>query len=101
MSPEKSSPFGAGALLVDRHLALRLHVVEDHHLLAADDGHLAHLVGVEPREVHVRDLAAREAEEAEHDVLDTGMDGRASLGGRELRVLVEEVQDDRQVVHAE
>ena len=69
MSPEWSSPPVPARLLVDRHLALGLHVVEDDHLLAADDGHLAHLVRVEPREVHVRDLAAREAEEAEDDVL--------------------------------
>src|SRR5262245_41178828 len=33
-----------GRLLVDGHLALQLHVVEDRHLLPADDGHLPHLV---------------------------------------------------------
>ena len=59
-------------LLVHRHLPLGLHVVEHDHLLAPDDGHLTHLVRVEPRQVHVRDLAAREAEEAEDDVLDAG-----------------------------
>ena len=35
-----------------------------------DDGHPPHLVRVEPREVHVRDLAGGEAEVAEDDVLD-------------------------------
>src|SRR4051812_6144492 len=54
-------------LLVDGHLSLQLHVVEDDHLLASDHGHLAHLVWIEPRQVHVGDLAAREAEIAEHD----------------------------------
>ena len=90
-----------GPLLVDRHLALGLHVVEHDHLLAADDGHLAHLVRVEPRQVHVRDLAAREAEEAEDDVLDARVEGRAAARPRPRRLLVEEVEDHRQVVHAE
>src|SRR5689334_22753352 len=90
-----------GALLVDRDLALRLHVVEDRHLLAADDGHLPHLVRVEPRQVHVGDLPAREAEEAEDDVLDALVVRPAALSGGELRVLVEQVEDHREVVDAE
>src|SRR6187401_463008 len=57
-------------LLVHGHLPLELHVVEHDHLLAADDGHPPHLVRVEPREMHVRDLPGGEAEEAEDDVLD-------------------------------
>ena len=65
---------GLGSLprvfLVDGHLPLELHVVEDDHLLLPDDGDLPHLVRVEPGEVHVRDLAAREAEVAEDDVFD-------------------------------
>ena len=71
MSPVRvcHSPYVSGALprrlLVDRHLALQLHVVEHDHLLAADDRDLPHLVRVEPREVHVRDLPAREAQVAE------------------------------------
>src|SRR5207248_9146034 len=69
--PRDGNAGGGDLLLVDRHLPLRLHVVEDHHLLAADDGHLPHLVRVEPGQVHVRDLLAREAEEAEDDVLDS------------------------------
>src|SRR5581483_1063089 len=88
-------------LLVERHLALELHVVEDHHLLAADDGDLPHLVRVEPREVHVRDLAARKAQVAEDDVLDTLGQEVAAVGHRLGRLLVEQVEDDRQVVHAE
>ena len=44
------------ALLVHGHLALELHIVEDDHLLVADDRHLPHLVRVEPRQMHVRDL---------------------------------------------
>ena len=57
-------------LLVDRDLAVELHVVEDGHLLRADDGHLSHLVRVEPGQVHVRDASRREAQVAEDDVLD-------------------------------
>ena len=51
--------------------------------------------------MHVRDLAAREAEEAEDNVLDARMDRRASLRRCDLRVLVEQVEDHREVVHAE
>ncbi len=88
-------------LLVDGHLALELHVVEDDHLLAADDGQLPHLVRVEPREVHVRDLARREAEVAEDDVLDAGREEVAAVRHSDLGILVEQVEDHRQVVHAE
>jgi hypothetical protein len=38
-------------LVVHRDLALGLHVVEDRHLVAADDGDAADLVWVEPRKV--------------------------------------------------
>ena len=58
------------ALVVDRDLAVGLHVVEDDHLLRADDRQLAHLVRVEPAQVEVRDGARRELEVAEDDVLD-------------------------------
>src|SRR6478609_12118269 len=37
-------------LVVDRDLALQLHVVEDGHPVSPDDGQAAHLVGVEPGE---------------------------------------------------
>src|SRR5581483_9604490 len=88
-------------LLVHGHLPLELHVIEDRHLLASDDGDLAHLVRVEPREVHVRDLAAREAEVAEDDVLDAGREEVAAVGDGERGVLVEQVEDHAQVVDAE
>ena len=57
-------------LVVDRDLAVGLHVVEHGHLGGADHGHLAHLVRVEPRQVQVADLAGVELDVAEHDVLD-------------------------------
>ena len=88
-------------LLVHRHLALELHVVEDDHLLAADDGHPAHLVRVEPRQVHVRDLPAREAQVAEDDVLDARREEVAPVRDALVRLLVEQVEDHREVVHAE
>src|SRR5512142_2745226 len=75
-------------LLVDGHLALELHVVEHDHLLAADDRDPAHLVRVEPRQVHVRDLPAREAQVAEHDVLDAFGEEVAAVRDAELRLLV-------------
>src|SRR5205085_157248 len=43
------------ALVVDRHLALQLHVVERGHLASADDGEPPLLVRVQPREVQVGD----------------------------------------------
>ena len=88
-------------LLVDGHLALELHVVEDDHLLAADHGHLAHLVRVEPREVHVGDAARREAEEAEDDVLDPLLQVVHPVRDRLARLLLEEPEDDGEVVDAE
>ena len=60
------------ALVVDRDLAVGLHVVEHDHLLRADDRQLARLVRVEPGQVQVRDDAGGELEVAEDDVLDAG-----------------------------
>ena len=88
-------------LLVDRHLAFELHVVEHHHLLQPDDGHLPHLVRVEPGQVHVRDAAGREAEEAEHDVLDPALQPVDAVRDRLGRLLAEEPEDHGEVVHAE
>src|SRR3954452_8658512 len=88
-------------LLVDGHLPLELHVVEDGHLLATDDGHLPHLVRVEPREMHVGDLPAREAQVAEDDVFDAFRQEVAALRNRCLGLLVEQVEDHREVVHSE
>ena len=51
-----------GALVVHRELALGLHVVEDGHLFAADDGQLSDLVRIEPGDVRMRHDARREAE---------------------------------------
>src|SRR5947199_12434 len=68
-----------GRLVVDRDLVLELHVVEDGHLLAADDGDLPHLVRVEPGEMHVCDATGREAEEAEDDVLHAGRQERVAV----------------------
>src|SRR6059058_1180211 len=80
-------------LFVDRHLALQLHVVEDDHLFVADNGQLAHLVRVEPREVHVRDLATREAEIAEDDVLDPGREERVAVCPRLRGLFLEQIKD--------
>src|SRR5205823_8687090 len=88
-------------LLVDGHLALELHVVEDDHLLAPDDGDPPHLVRVEPGEVHVRDVAAREAQVAEDDVLDPSGQEVPPVRDARLGLLVEEVEDHGEVVDAE
>ena len=52
------------------------------HLLAADHGELAQLVRVEPRHVHVRHAAAREAQVHEHDVLDLALQERRAARRR-------------------
>src|SRR6266508_3316692 len=88
-------------LLVHRHLALQLHVVEDDHLVLSDDRDPAHLVRVEPREVHVRDLPAREAQVAEDDVLHARVQKRVAASGDLARLLVEQVEDHGEVVNAE
>src|SRR5919201_449773 len=88
-------------LLVHRHLPLELHVVEDGHFLAPDDGDPPHLVRVEPRQVHVRDLPGGEAEVAEDDVLDALREEVSAVGDRVDRLLVKEVEDHREVVDAE
>ena len=90
-----------GRLLVDGDLPLELHVVEHDHLLPADHRHLPHLVGVEPREVHVGDLPGGEPEEAEDDVLDPLLEVVHAVRDRLARLLAEEPEDDRQVVHPE
>src|SRR5215216_968440 len=90
-----------GALVVDGHLALELHVVEDGHLVPADYGQLPHLVRVEPGEVHVRHDARREAEVAEDDVLDAFVDERLAARPDLRRLLADQVQDHREVVDAE
>src|ERR671929_85356 len=80
-------------LLVHRHLPLELHVVEDGHLLAPDDRDPPHLVRVEPRQVHVRDLPRREAEVAEDDVLDAVREEVAPVRHGLRGLLVEQVED--------
>ena len=103
--PRPPLPVGRGGLprrlLVDGHLPLELHVVEDDHLLAPDDGHPPHLVRVEPREVHVRDLARGEAQEAEDDVLDALLEVVHPVRHRLARLLAEEPEDHGEVVDAE
>ena len=49
----------------------------------------------------MRDLAAREAEVTEDDVFDAGREEVAALGDGDLGILVEQVEDHGQVVHAE
>src|SRR3990170_105945 len=88
-------------LLVDGDLALELHVVEDDHLLGSDHGDLSHLVRVEPGEVHVGDLSGREAEVTEHDVLHPAREEVPTEGIGLLGILVEEVEDHREVVDTE
>src|SRR6476646_4788495 len=88
-------------LLVHGDLPLELHVVEDDHLLAPDDGHLPHLVGVEPRQVHVGDLPGREAEEAEDDVFDALLQIVHHVRDRLAPLLAEEPEDHGEVVDAE
>src|SRR5262245_14026454 len=104
-APRLPLAVGLGAfprrLVVDRHLAIELHVVEHRHLVPADHSQPPHLVRVEPREVHVCDLPGREAQVAEDDVLDPVLEEVAALGRRRLRLLVEQVEDDREVVDAE
>src|SRR3954471_23055560 len=58
------------ALVVDGDLALDLHVVERGHLLRAHHREAALLVRVEPGQVQVRSEPGREAQVAEHHVLD-------------------------------
>ncbi len=89
------------ALVVHGHLAIGLHVVEDGHPLRADHGHLAHLVGVEPRQVQMADLAARELNVSKNHILDGGLDITLSARPDLDRIALEQVQDHRDVVHAE
>src|SRR6188472_1700120 len=88
-------------LLVHGDLPLELHVVEDDHLLAPDDRHPPHLVRVEPREMHVRDLAGREPQEAEDDVFDALLQVIHAVRDRLGRLLSQKPEDHRQVVDAE
>ena len=90
-----------GGAVVNRDLAIELHVVEDGHLPRADDRHAPHLVRVEPRQVHMRDLPGREAEVAEDDVLDAFLEKRLAARPDLGRLLPEQQQDHRQVVDAE
>ncbi len=90
------------ALVVDRHLAVGLHVVEHRHLARADHGHLAHLVRVEPGQVQVADLAASRSG-CSRRRRPRRPAGRSACAARPHldRVGVDQVQDDRDVVHAE
>ena len=67
----------------------------------ADDRQAPLLVGVEPGQVQVREDARREGEVAEHDVLDARAHERAAVGDARVRVFVDQVQHDRDVVCAE
>src|SRR3954451_18852816 len=88
-------------LVVDRDLAVELHVVEDGHLVPPDHGEAPHLVRVEPRQVHVRDLPGGEAQVAEDDVLDALVEEGVAVRRRLDDLLLDQVEDDREVVDAE
>src|SRR4029453_17044426 len=60
-----------------------------------------HLVRVEPRKVHVRDASRRKAQIAEDDVLYAFVEEVAAVRDRLRRLLLEQVEDDGEVVHAE
>src|SRR6266508_990500 len=90
-----------GCLGVHRHLALQLHVVEHGHLVAADDGDPADLVRVEPREVEVRDLPRWKTQVAEDDVLNPWIEECVAVRPDLARLLVDQEEEHREVVHAE
>src|SRR6201984_1066238 len=90
-----------GCLVVDGDLVVELHVVEDGHLVAADDREPPHLVGVEPRQVHVGNLPRGEAQVAEDDVLDSVGEERVAVRRGLDDLLLDQVQDHREVVDAE
>ncbi len=60
-------------LVVDPQLFARLHVVEHHHFLGAYHGELPFFMGIEPRELDVREHPARELHRQKHDILDCGL----------------------------
>ena len=67
----------------------------------ADDGQTACLVGIDPREMDVREHLALEPKRYEDDVL--GLLAKIRLArGRDLeRLAVEEMEDDRDIVRSE
>ena len=89
------------ALVVHRDLAVGVHVVEDGHLVAADDREAARLVRVEPGEVHVGDDARGELDVAEDHVLDAGRTYDSPRAADLGRPLAHEVEQDGDVVRAE
>src|ERR1700716_2035870 len=96
---------GAGALVealvVHRHLALELHVVERGHPPGADDGEAPLLVWVQPGQVEVRGEAGREAQEAEDHVLDPGLHVGLAARLDLVRLLAGERQQHGHVVRAQ
>src|SRR4051794_4338400 len=89
------------ALVVDSDLALEVHVVEGRHPLGADDGEAALLVRVQPRQVQVGGKPGREAQEAEHDVLDAALHVRLAAGAELVGLLPGQVEDHGDVMRPE
>src|SRR5918998_3475617 len=89
------------ALVVDRHLALDVHVVEGRHPPGTNDGEAPLLVRVQPREVQMGGQAGREAHETEHHVLDPPAHVRLPSGAQLVGLLLGQVQHHRDVVGAQ
>src|SRR5712691_2613800 len=101
--------FGEGAvirvvlrtLVVDPQLLCVLHVIEHHHLLAANDRHLSDLVRIEPAHVDVSQGLVIEIKRDEHDVLNAASQIGLPAGGDIGRLLAQQIQKDGYVVRRE
>ena len=90
------------ALLVDRHLALELHVVEDDHLLPADDGDLAaSCAGRARRGACARSCPTGSAGSRRRRPRRLGVRNEFPCAQASDGLLVEQVEDHREVVDAE
>src|SRR6185436_967180 len=88
------------ALVVDRELLPRLHVVEDSHLAGAHHGEATHLVRVEPGHLHVGHHTGFEGEIEEDDVFDAALEIGPALSTQGHRHLAQQKQGDGDVVRA-
>ncbi len=86
------------ALVVDANLLAVRNVVAYYHLLAADDGHPAHLARVEPAEVDVCEDVVREAHLDVRDIVYAGAHAGASARADRDRVSLQHVHQYGEVV---
>ena len=86
---------------INAHALHAIEIVEDQTLAAADDNYFADFIGVRPAYVNIPDDVVRVAKSDEGDILAGISQGARADGARPLRLLVEQIVEDGNVVRGQ